>query len=420
MSRALTLTTFALLATSTTAALADTPEAVVAHYADIGQATYGDSLTAAKALQAAVTALIASPSEANLTAAQAAWRAARTPYMQSEAFRFGSPIVDDWEGKVNAWPLDEGLIDYVSADYFGAGEGAAATLNVIATPKFTLSGVEVDATAITPALLQDVLQEAEEGEANVATGYHAIEFLLWGQDLTATEVGAGARPYTDYLQDAGCTNGNCDRRAQYLQVATDLLVSDLEWMTTQWQAEGPARTALMADPSAGVAAMLTGIGSLSFGELAGQRIKLGLMLHDPEEEHDCFSDNTPESHHDDVLGMQNVYLGQYKRLDGSVMSGPSLAGLVAQKDAALDQTLQGQLTASLAAMQGLRDAAAAGMSYDMMLQAGNAEGEAKIMAAVEALVAQSKSIERVSTALDLAGVVVEGDDSLNEGGDVFQ
>ena len=75
---------------------------------------------------------------------------------------------------------------------------------------------------------------------------------------------------------------------------------------------------------------------------------------------------------------------------------------------------------SLAAMQGLRDAAAAGMSYDMMLQAGNAEGEAKIMAAVEALVAQSKSIERVSTALDLAGVVVEGDDSLNEGGDVFQ
>lgn len=420
MSRALTLSTFALLATSTTAALADTPEAVVAHYADIGQATYGDSLTAAKALQAAVTALIASPSEANLTAAQAAWRAARTPYMQSEAFRFGSPIVDDWEGKVNAWPLDEGLIDYVSADYFGAGEGAAATLNVIATPKFTLSGVEVDATAITPALLQDVLQEAEEGEANVATGYHAIEFLLWGQDLTATEVGAGARPYTDYLQDAGCTNGNCDRRAQYLQVATDLLVSDLEWMTTQWQAEGPARTALMADPSAGVAAMLTGIGSLSFGELAGQRIKLGLMLHDPEEEHDCFSDNTPESHHDDVLGMQNVYLGQYKRLDGSVMSGPSLAGLVAQKDAALDQTLQGQLTASLAAMQGLRDAAAAGMSYDMMLQAGNAEGEAKIMAAVEALVAQSKSIERVSTALDLAGVVVEGDDSLNEGGDVFQ
>lgn len=420
MSRALTLSTFALLATSTTAALADTPEAVVAHYADIGQATYGDSLTAAKALQAAVTALIASPSEANLAAAQAAWRAARTPYMQSEAFRFGNPIVDDWEGKVNAWPLDEGLIDYVSTDYFGAGEGAAATLNVIATPKFTLSGVEVDATTITPALLQDVLQEAEEGEANVATGYHAIEFLLWGQDLTATEVGAGARPYTDYLQDAGCTNGNCDRRAQYLQVATDLLVSDLEWMTMQWQAEGPARTALMADPSAGVAAMLTGIGSLSFGELAGQRIKLGLMLHDPEEEHDCFSDNTPESHHDDVLGMQNVYLGQYKRLDGSVMSGPSLAGLVAQKDAALDQTLQGQLTASLAAMQGLRDAAAAGMSYDMMLQAGNAEGEAKIMAAVEALVAQSKSIERVSTALDLAGVVVEGDDSLNEGGDVFQ
>ncbi|MFC2969433.1 imelysin family protein [Acidimangrovimonas pyrenivorans] len=394
--------------------------AIVANYADIAAAGYADSLTGAKALSAAVDAFLAAPSEDTLAAARTAWRAARTPYMQTEVFRFGNPIVDDWEGRVNAWPLDEGLIDYVAPGYFGAEENTVAELNVVATPKFTLSGQQVDASRITPALLSDVLQEADGNEANVATGYHAIEFLLWGQDLTSDKPVAGQRPYTDYLQGDGCTHGNCDRRAAYLKTATDLLVSDLSWMTAQWTQDGPARTRLMADPDAGIAAILTGMGSLSYGELAGQRVKLGLMLHDPEEEHDCFSDNTPESHHDDVLGVQNVYLGRYTRTDGSVVSGPSLSALVAAADPDLDAALKGQLTASLAATQALRDASARGMHYDMMLQVGNDAGGKLIMALVDTLVAQSRSIERVSTALHLSGVNVAGDDSLNAPGEVFK
>ena len=79
---------------------------------------------------------------------------------------------------------------------------------------------------------QDTLQEAGDIEANVATGYHAIEFLLWGQDLNGTGPGAGKRPATDYRR-ANCTGGNCDRRAAYLKAATDLLVSDLEEMVGQ-------------------------------------------------------------------------------------------------------------------------------------------------------------------------------------------
>ena len=177
----------ALLLTATPA-LAATPEEVTQHYADLAQATYQDSLTTAQALQAAVAALIATPSDATLQAARDAWKAARVPYQQTEAFRFGNPIVDDWEGRVNAWPLDEGLIDYVGTDY-GNEENALATLNVIATPTFTLSGTEIDATTITPALIASTLHEADGIEANVASGYHAIEFLLWGQDLNGTEPG---------------------------------------------------------------------------------------------------------------------------------------------------------------------------------------------------------------------------------------
>ncbi len=393
--------------------------AVVTTYADIAEASYGDSLTAARALQSAVDALIAAPSAETLDAARAAWRASRDPYMQTEVFRFGNPIVDDWEGRVNAWPLDEGLIDYVAPGYFGASENEQAELNVIANPRFDLSGQAVDASAITPDLLQSVLQEADQNEANVATGYHAIEFLLWGQDLVSDKPEAGQRPFTDYVQGEGCSNGNCDRRAAYLKVATDLLVADLDWMAAQWASDGEARKAVTAKPDSGLAAMLTGIGNLSYGEMAGQRVKLGLILHDPEEEHDCFSDNTPASHHFDVLGMQNVYEGRYTRLDGTTLQGPSLREVVAEADPALAETLGTQLTQTLTATQALRDAQTAGMSYDTMLQVGNAEGEAKIMKVVDDLVAQARSVERASGVLALEGVVVEADDTLDKG-EVFQ
>ena len=89
---------------------------VLTNYANIAEAKYADSLATAQVLQSAVDALIAAPSAETLQAAKDAWLAARVPYQQTEVYRFGNAIVDDWEGKVNAWPLDEGLIDLV----FGA------------------------------------------------------------------------------------------------------------------------------------------------------------------------------------------------------------------------------------------------------------------------------------------------------------
>ena len=409
-----------LAGTTALPALAATQEEVVVHYADLAAAKYSDSLTAARALLAAVDALIANPSDTTLTAARTAWIAARVPYQQTEVFRFGNAVVDDWEGKVNAWPLDEGLIDYVAADTATNEENALAGLNVIATPKFTLSGAEIDATAITPALISEALHEADGIEANVASGYHAIEFLLWGQDLNGTGPGAGNRPYTDFLQADGCTGGNCDRRAAYLKAATELLVSDLEFMAAAWAEGGEGRVAVTADSQAGLLAMLTGMGSLSYGEQAGERMKLGLMLNDPEEEHDCFSDNTHNSHYYDGLGIRNVYLGTYTRLDGTVMTGPSLSDLVAEKDAGVDAQLRAELNASVTALAAIKAAAEGGFAYDQMLEAGNAEGEALIMGAVNALVTQTASIERAVTALGLEKVSFEGSDSLDNPSAVFQ
>ncbi|WP_426033768.1 imelysin family protein [Cypionkella sp. TWP1-2-1b2] len=396
------------------------PAAVAKTYADIAAAGYEDSLITAKALQAAVDALIATPSQDTLKAARAAWIASRPSYMQTEAFRFGNVAVDDWEGKVNAWPLDEGLIDYVDPSYGKSEENDVATLNVIATPKFTTSGVEVDATVITPELISGTLQEAGGIEANVASGYHAVEFLLWGQDLNGTGPGAGNRPFTDYVQGEGCTGGNCDRRAAYLKASTDLLVMDLADMAMQWATGGAARATIEKDPKAALSAILTGMGSLSYGEVAGQRMRLGLMLNDPEEEHDCFSDNTANSHYYDGVGIENVYLGKYTRVDGSVVSGASISELVAAADPAVDTQLKTELVATVTALGAIKAASDGGMAYDQMLAAGNKEGEALVMGGVNALVTQTASIERAITTLGLTGTSIEGSDSLDNPGAVFQ
>lgn len=410
---------FAALSTATVAEVSTTD--VLDTYADIAAAKYTDSLETAKALQAAVAALVAEPSEATLAAARSAWLAARVPYQQTEVYRFGNAIVDDWEGRVNAWPLDEGLIDYVDASYGGPTDAnALAALNVIANPQITIAGQAVDAAAITPALIADTLNEADGIETNVARGYHAIEFLLWGQDLNGTGPGAGNRPFTDYIQGDGCTGGNCDRRASYLAAATDLLVDDLEFMSAAWADGGEARATLLADESAGLVAILTGMGSLSYGEQAGERMRLGLMLNDPEEEHDCFSDNTHNSHYYDGLGVQNVYLARYVRTDGSVVEGPSLADLVAAIDPGLDAELRTRLDTTMAALGAIKAAAEGGFAYDMMLAQGNAEGEALVMAGVNGLIDQTRAIERVVTALGLDGIAFEGSDSLDTPTAVFQ
>ncbi len=397
------------------------PSAVLVNYADIAQAKYEDSLATAKQLEGAVGAMIAAPSAETLAAAREAWKAARIPYQQTEVYRFGNAIVDDWEGRVNAWPLDEGLIDYVDAGYgTESDENTLYTANVIANKTIEVNGTPIDASDLSPEFLSGTLQEAGDIEANVAIGYHAIEFLLWGQDLNGTGSGAGARPYTDF-DPANCTGGNCERRAQYLASAVALLVSDLDEMVANWRADGAARKALLdGDPQIGLSVILTGMGSLSYGELAGERMKLGLLLHDPEEEHDCFSDNTHISHLQDAVGIRNVYRGSYKRVDGSTVQGASLAELVRAADPAVDAELSAKLDATVAAMEAIGARVAKGEAYDQQIGEGNAEGNATVQAAIDALVDQTRSIERAVAALKLESIAFEGSESLDAPDKVFQ
>ncbi|MEZ9058005.1 imelysin family protein [Vibrio pelagius] len=400
--------TSSLIFASASSFAAVTQDQVVEHYADIAHAVFADSVITAKALNSSIDTFLASPSASNFEQVKQAWLESRVPYQQSEVFRFGNAVVDDWEGQLNAWPLDEGLIDYVSTDYQYELGNEGASANIVANETFQIGQTKVDASNITPELIAD-LNEIGGSEANVASGYHAIEFLLWGQDLNGTNAGAGARAYTDFVVGAECTNGNCERRGAYLKAAAELLVQDLEWMEKQWSAgeKGNYRQELLAESSDnGLRKMLFGMGSLSLGELAGERMKVALEANSTEDEHDCFSDNTHNSHYYNEQGIYNVYTGLYKRENGTLLSGPSIYDLVEQKDKQAAKEIQKQFDLARAQVGELVSSAEKNNEYfDQLIAADNAAGNALVNKTIVALVSQTAAIERA------AGII--GIDSLN-------
>ncbi|SFH92045.1 putative iron-regulated protein [Pseudomonas guineae] len=379
-------------------------KAVVSHYADLALAVFSDAASTGKALQNAVDVLLATPNADTLKAARDAWIVARAPYMQSEVFRFGNAVVDDWEGQMNAWPLDEGLIDYVAKDYQHALGNPGSSANIIANSEIQIGEDTLDVSTLTPELLAS-LNELGGSEANVATGYHAIEFLLWGQDLNGTNPGAGERPATDFVVGDGATGGNTERRRAFLKAATDLLVSDLDTMVAQWQA-GDAdnyRATLEAESAEnGLRKMMFGMGSLSLGELAGERMKVALEANSTEDEQDCFSDNTHNSHFYDGKGIRNIYLGEYKKVDGTTLTGPSLSSLIAKVDSAADSTLKADLEATEGKLQALVDSANNGQHFDQLIAADNSAGQQIVRDAIAALIKQTGSIEQAAGKLGIS------------------
>ncbi|MCX4247555.1 imelysin family protein [Paraliomyxa miuraensis] len=354
----------------------DAHEAIEA-YASIVHASYEDSLTEARALDTALDALMADPSEANLTAARSAWLASREPYLQTEVYRFYDGPIDDPtdgpEGLINAWPLDEAYIDYVD------GDSAAGIIN---DPAITIDA----------ATLESLNEQG--GEANIATGYHAIEFLLWGQDLS--DAGPGARPATDYVTDGTGTAENQDRRGQYLGTVSDMLVGHLEGLVAAW-APGQDYAAELhdADPEEGLRRILTGMIVLSGFETGGERLQTALDSGSQEDEHSCFSDNTHRDMVQDIQGVQNVWLGSYRRLDGTEVSGVGIADVVREVDAGLADELDQQIAESLRLANELQP------PFDREIAVGNAEGQARVQALIDSLRTQEQLLERVFRTFEL-------------------
>jgi putative iron-regulated protein len=295
---------------------------VIENYANIVYASYEAAYTDAEALKNEVNKFTNSPTDANFTLVKNAWLTARESYGQTEAFRFANGPIDDSdgpEGLLNAWPLDENYIDYV------AGDENSGIINNIATYP-----------VITKAILESLNENG--GEANISVGYHAIEFLLWGQDNTApSELLAGQRPYTDFVD--GGTAKNQSRRRDYLVACADLLLDHLNLMLDEWKIGGAYRnTFLTLDENKALQNILTAIATLSKSELGGERMFVAYDNQDQEDEHSCFSDNTHRDIRLNFKGIYNVYVGTYKTI-----SGPSLSDLISEKNSVLGKEIITQL-----------------------------------------------------------------------------
>jgi putative iron-regulated protein len=348
--------------------------AVTRQYANVVAASYDDSLTSALAMQRAVQAFVAAPSADTLASARKAWLDAREWYGQTEAYRFYSGPIDDAkgpEGDLNSWPLDEAYIDYVK------GKPNAGLIN---NRKAVISKATL------------AKANTRGGEENVSVGWHAVEFLLWGQDLRAD--GAGDRSFEDYLDGKA---PNADRRRQYLLAVTDLVIDDLRSLQKAW-APG-ARNYRAAFEKGGIESvrkMIVGMGSLSRGELAGQRLETAMNTQDQEDEHSCFSDNTHRDIVNNALGIENVWFGRFKRLDGSQLQGASLNELVAKADAGVASRTAEHISASVAAANGIH------APFDQeILGAKDAPGRQRVQKTIDSLVQQSKDLADAASALGI-------------------
>ena len=345
---------------------------VVLNYATIVSASYSDAITGVQSLKTAIDAFVKAPTAAGLETCKKAWIDARPAYLQTETYRFyGGPIdatPAELEGVINSWPLDEAYIDYVAGD--------------------STSGMINDLTTY-PTITKEAIFDSngEGGETDVRVGYHAIEFLLWGQDLYADS--PGKRPFTDYT-----TAKNAARRATYLQVVTDALIEDLQEVATQWDSKTGAYYAEFTkagNETTSLTNMLLGMGKLTKGELSGERMTVALASGDQEDEHSCFSDNTTNDFIYDELGVYNVYLGRYKRIDGTTIDGAGIDDLVKAANSTENTAMTAKLDAATTAINAIPK------PFDQAIS----NAKTPIQTAIKALRDQSDELVLVAKALNI-------------------
>ncbi|MEH6449653.1 MAG: imelysin family protein [Oleispira sp.] len=426
--------------------------------ADIAHAAYSDSVTTAKTLKAALAALKETPTVATLTAAKTAWLVSREPYGQTEVYRFRNTPVDslDVEGDLNAWPLGEALIDYVetNASDFGDdqvgitandaginGGGAITAAQAQAAQANNIIGnvnVVIDAD-----LLGNTL--SAEDEHDVISGYHAIEFILWGQDLNTTNQSVtdgtdrnnavnstsagGQRPLADFTTDVANAQSPAARRHAFLEVVVDKLIEDLEAVQAAWAPGATYRNTFTkitseADGQAKLAQILTGMGTLSEGELAGERMQIAFSSNSQEDEHSCFSDNTHRDIWLNAEGVSNSFTGTYGGYDstlngtddaGTKVSGYGFNDYLASLELTTDSsTLAAALATTEAGYKAIDAKARDGQPFDVLIMAVNKTDENvatnPVSITIKALNAQATVIQTIATKLKL-GTVVEEDAS---------
>jgi putative iron-regulated protein len=347
---------------------------VLRTYADLAHAKYSDALEGARALHAALLALLQAPSSQTLERARTSWLAAREPYVQTEVFRFYDGPIDQVELLVNSWPIDENYVD-----------GDDATPGIVQDraryPELTAAGIQK--------------LNMTESETSVSAGYHVIEFLLWGRDARAD--GPGDRSHADYVSEEA--DSVQARRGQYLRLVSELLVSHLDQVSEAWapgRSDNYRARFLAMPPAQSLALIIKGMGALSGPELAGERLTVAYETKDQENQHSCFSDSTHRDMVGNALGIENVCQGRYASARGRSVNGPGLCALVKAADASLGAQLERELRDSVAAARTIP-----APFEQAILGSDQAPGRQAILKTIRALEAQARTLTKVATRLGL-------------------
>lgn len=348
------------------------------NYADIVCATYGDAVAAAEQLKQDIEKFINAPTEAGLQQARKAWIAARQPYLQSEVARFYDGPIDEVEGFINSWPIDENYIDYTES------EAQAGIINQ---------------TDLYPAISKQLLVSLneKEGEKNISTGWHAIEFLLWGQDLS--DEGPGNRSYKDYVEPKDGGHANALRRRAYLKIITELLCEQLRMVEAQWEPDKKDNYRaqfLAAVPHESLEKVIRGMGSFSGAELGGERTVVAYTTKEQEDEHSCFSDMTHQDMRYDQVGIMNICHGTYHQLSGKIIQGDGLLEVIRAKDMTMAAKLDEQLAATLKAIESVP------IPFDQAIKGKDtAPGRVALKRTIDALQAQTKTMAAAAKELGI-------------------
>ncbi|HEY1172992.1 MAG TPA: imelysin family protein [Verrucomicrobiae bacterium] len=347
-------------------------------YSDILHAAYTDAWAGARRMEKEIATFVEKPSEAGLAAARRAWVSARVPYLQTEVARFYDGPIEEVEGFINAWPIDENYIDYTVED---------ANAGIINNPKNF------------PELTLETLAgfNEKEGEKNISTGWHAIEFLLWGQDLS--DDGPGGRSYLDYVPAALGERRHAVRRGEYLRLATSLLIQHLKQVADEW---APGKESnyrghfLAGTPHESLEKVIRGMGAFSGAELGGERTMVAYTTKEQEDEHSCFSDTTHQDMHYDQVGIMNVCTGIYRRPDKTEIRGTGLLDVIRERSPMLADRFAKELGESLAAVR------AVPVPFDRAMKGRDtAPGRVALKRAIDALQAQTRTLASAAKELGI-------------------
>lgn len=306
--------------------------AVQESYVALALARYAKAAATSEALNLAIHELLEKPEQASLDRARKAWSSAHAAYLTTEVFRYyGSPIDAAKsaevragpEPQINAWPLNEAAIDYVK------GNAKAGLVNELKTP----------------ITRQNILKRDQvSDEADVTTGFHALEFLLWGQDLSADT--AGQRPASDFVAGKAAN----ERRRAYLKELGLMLSEDLRFVVKEWdpiRQVSFGRTFVALDGYEAVGRILRGMAMLVGEELASERLSVALDSQSQEDEASCFSDTTHLDFQANLDGVYSAWRGELNGVEAaSVRSLLSKVNPVSAK--AVDDALRTAMDAAKA------------------------------------------------------------------------